>query len=177
MEQAIPSLPVEPVVTPQPSVNVTGVYARRHAYDSLLSSSRTGSEPRAPVDPQSMGTERATSGDVSPTRDNAPPSVTIRPAPQSASATQCPHWAALRASIIPSEGSPSSNFNPTREYFTANVVLFRQPPYILSQRTASAFVVDDVSYSCAEQFMMAEKARFFHDNRALELILSTSEPK
>ena len=54
VEQAIPTLPVEPVVTPQPSVNVTGVSALRRADDLLLSSSRTGSEPRAPVDTQSM---------------------------------------------------------------------------------------------------------------------------
>ena len=177
VKQAIPTLPVEPTVTPQPSVNVTGVSACRRAGDSLLSSSRIGSDPRAPVDPQSMGAERTTFGDVSPTRNNAPPPVTGRSATRSASATQCPHRAALRASAIPSEGSPSSNFTPTHEYSTANVVLFWRPPYIFSQWTASAFVDNDVLYCCAEQFMMAEKARFFHDNRALELILSTSEPK
>ena len=90
VEQAIPTLPFEPVVTPQPSVNVTGVSARRHADDSLLSSRRTGSEPSAPVDPQLMGAEGATSRWVSPTRDNAPPPVTVRPPPRSTSATQCP---------------------------------------------------------------------------------------
>ena len=79
------------------------------ADDSLLSSSRTGFELRAPVDPQSMGAERATYGDVSPTRDNSPPPMTVRPAPRSTSATQCPHRAALRASTIPSEISPPSN--------------------------------------------------------------------
>ena len=124
-----------------------------------------------------MGAERATFGDVSPTGDNAPPPVTVRPAPRSASATQCPHRAALRASTISCEGTPPSNFNPTREYSTGNVVLFWQPPSIFPQWTSSALVVDDVSYSCAEQLMMAEKARLFHDNRALELILSTSEPR
>ena len=124
-----------------------------------------------------MGAERTTFGDVSPTRNNAPPPVTGRSATRSASATQCPHRAALRASAIPSEGSPSSNFTPTHEYSTANVVLFWRPPYIFSQWTASAFVDNDVLYCCAEQFMMAEKARFFHDHRALKLILSTSEPQ
>ena len=104
VEQVIPTLPVEPVVTPQPSVNATGVSARRRVDDPLFSPSRTGSEPPAPVDPQLMGAERATSGDVSPTRDNAPPPVTVRPAPRSASATQCPHRAALRASVIPLQG-------------------------------------------------------------------------
>ena len=72
VEKAIPTLPVEPVVTPQPSANVPGVSVRRRADDSLLSSSRTGSEPRAPDDPQSIGAERATFGDVLPTRDSCP---------------------------------------------------------------------------------------------------------
>ena len=169
VEQAIPTLPVEPGVTPLPPVNITGVSARRRADDSLLSSNRNGSEPRAPVDPQSMGAERAISGDVSPTRNNAPPPVTARLAPWSALATQCPQRAALRASTIPSESSAPSIFNPTREYSTGNVVLFWQLSSILSQWTASAFVVDDVSYSCAEKFVMAVKGRLFHDHRALQL--------
>ena len=177
VEQAIPTLPVEPVVTSQPPVNVTGVSARRRADDSLLSTSKTGYDFRAPVDPQSMGSERVTSGDVSPTRDNTPPPVTVTPTPRFPSATQCPHRAALRASTIPSDGPVPSNFNHTRDYSTGNVVLFWQPPSIFSQWTALEFVVDDVSYSCAEHFMMAEKARLFHDHRALELILSTSEPQ
>ena len=64
VKQAIPTLPVETVVTPQPSVNVTGVSARRRADDSLLSPRGTGSEPRAHVEPQSMGAEIPHSGDV-----------------------------------------------------------------------------------------------------------------
>ena len=88
--RAIPTLPVEPVVIPQPPVNVTGASAHRRGDETLVSSSRTGSEPRAPVYHQSMGAERATSSEVSPTRDNAPPPVTVRPTSRPASANQCP---------------------------------------------------------------------------------------
>ena len=48
---------------------------------------------------------------------------------------------------------------------------------MFSQWTASAFVVEDASYSSVEQIIMAKKARFFHNHRALELILSTPEPQ
>ena len=92
-EQAMPTLPVEAVVSPRPPVNATGVSARRRADDSPLSSSRTGSEPRALVDPQSMGAERPHSGDVSPTRNNASLLVTVKSALRPASATQCPQRA------------------------------------------------------------------------------------
>ena len=56
-------------------------------------------------------------------------------------------------------------------------MLVWQPPSNLSQWTASAFVVDDVSYFCTEQFVMDAKARLCHDNHALKLMLSTSEPQ
>src|SRR5438045_333044 len=51
-----------------------------------------------------------------------------------------------------------------------------------SQWYPSPFVIEGVSYTCAEQYMMAEKARFFFgahgDNaRILDAIMSTSSPK
>ena len=69
-----------------------------------------------------------------------------------------------------------SAFDPSLEYSTDNVVLFWQPPSYFSQWSLSLFVVDGVSYSCAEQFMMAEKARLFKDHRAVELITSSPHP-
>ena len=54
-------------------------------------------------------------------------------------------------------------------------MLFWQPPSCFSLWSPSSFVVDDVSYSCAEQFMMAEKARLFQDRRAEELIMSSPD--
>ena len=55
-------------------------------------------------------------------------------------------------------------------------MLFWQPPSCFSQWSPSSFVVYDVSYSCAEQFMMAEKVRLFQDRCAEELIMSSPDP-
>ena len=61
-------------------------------------------------------------------------------------------------SSAPGDSAPSV-FDPTLEYSTERVVLFWQPPFYFSPRFPSSVGVDDVSYSCAEQYMMAEKAR------------------
>ena len=47
----------------------------------------------------------------------------------------------------------------------------------LSQWWPSGFVVDETRYSCAEQYMMAEKARFFGDEEARVKILQAKHPK
>lgn len=44
-------------------------------------------------------------------------------------------------------------------------MLFWPPPSRFSQWFPSSFAVDNVSYSCAEQFTIAEKARLFQDHR------------
>ena len=75
-----------------------------------------------------------------------------------------------------SDGLAPSTFDPSLEYSADKLVLFWQPPSFFSQWSPSSFVVDDVSYSCAEQFMMAEKARRLNDHRAVELIMSSSDP-
>ena len=75
-----------------------------------------------------------------------------------------------------SEGLAPSVFDPSLEYPTDNVVLFWQPPSYFSQWSPSLIVVDGVSYSCAEQFMMAEEVRLFKDRRAVELIMSSPDP-
>ena len=54
-------------------------------------------------------------------------------------------------------------------------MLFWQPPSCFSQWSPPSFIVD-LSYSCAEQLMMAEKARLFQDRRAEELIVSSADP-
>ncbi len=46
----------------------------------------------------------------------------------------------------------------------------------LSQWWMSPFQVGDVSYTCAEQYIMAEKARMFGDNANLERILESEDP-
>ena len=57
-----------------------------------------------------------------------------------------------------------------------DVVLFWQTPSGFSQWTLSPFTVDVVEYSCAEQFMMASKARLFGDDSTLSAILATDDP-
>lgn len=47
----------------------------------------------------------------------------------------------------------------------------------LSQWWRCSFTVDGVAYSCAEQYMMAEKARMFGDQDMLEKIMEADEPK
>ena len=47
----------------------------------------------------------------------------------------------------------------------------------LSQWWSSKFEVDGVEYCCAEQFMMAEKARMFGDEEMLQKIMETTIPK
>lgn len=45
-----------------------------------------------------------------------------------------------------------------------------------SQWAPSTFVIDNVKYTCAEQYMMAQKAKLFGDLDAYKAILSTSDP-
>ncbi|MGE6226702.1 NADAR family protein [Paenibacillus chitinolyticus] len=46
-----------------------------------------------------------------------------------------------------------------------------------SQWWRSGFIVDDESYTCTEQYMMAEKARLFGDEKMLEAIMNANHPK
>ena len=62
-------------------------------------------------------------------------------------------------------------------YMNDEVVLFWQPPSGFSQWTLSPFTVDLVEYSCAEQFMMASKARLFGDDSTLSAIFATDDPR
>ena len=46
-----------------------------------------------------------------------------------------------------------------------------------SQWHLISFVIDGTTYNCCEQYMMAEKARFFNDKESEVLIMGTDEPK
>jgi ribA/ribD-fused uncharacterized protein len=46
-----------------------------------------------------------------------------------------------------------------------------------SQWQGCRFVIDGVAYNCAEQYMMAEKARLFGDDEALKQILAAKSPR
>lgn len=53
--------------------------------------------------------------------------------------------------------------------------LFYRGPF--SQWFGSRFVVDGIEYVCAEQYMMAEKARLFGDDHRLKRIMATAYPR
>lgn len=46
-----------------------------------------------------------------------------------------------------------------------------------SQWHSSPFEIDGIKYNCAEQWMMAEKARMFKDDESLKKIMALSSPK
>ena len=52
----------------------------------------------------------------------------------------------------------------------------KQMKACLSQWFPCSFLVDDIYYNCAEQFMMAEKARLFHDEDVLQKIMQAYDP-
>ena len=62
-------------------------------------------------------------------------------------------------------------------YISDDVVLFWQRIPVFSQWTLSPLTVDLGEYSCAEQFMMASKARLFGDDSALSAMLATDDPR
>ncbi len=66
--------------------------------------------------------------------------------------------------------------HPDQLVETDRFVFFWKPPAVFSQWTRSHFAVEGVTYTHAEQFMMAEKARLFGDQPMLGLILASPEP-
>jgi len=58
------------------------------------------------------------------------------------------------------------------------MVLFWHPPAVYGQWTFSPFTVDGHTYTCAEQWMMAEKARLFGDAKVeREILQSGHDPR
>lgn len=71
----------------------------------------------------------------------------------------------------------NDDFDGSQVIETGTMVLFWQPPGVFGQWTDSVFEVDGVTYGCAEQFMMAEKARLFGDAPTRAKILASSSPR
>ena len=70
----------------------------------------------------------------------------------------------------------STAFDPSLKYSTDKAVLLWQPPSFFPPWSLSSFAVDDVLYSCAERYMMAENTRLFQDHQAVGLIMSPLIP-
>ena len=150
--------------------------------ESQLSSSRTGSEPPAPFGPgqRSSGAVREPSGDFLPTGNGDTEPVYVEPDSPRAPGAQCSQRSTLappHTATAVTDDSTYSVFDPTLEYSTERVVLFWQPPSYFSQWSPSVFVIDEVTYSCAEQYMMAEKARLFLDHDTAERIMASPDPR
>ena len=83
---------------------------------------------------------------------------------------------ALSPPFVPLEHAYAA-YDASLTYINDDVVLLWHPPSAFSQWTLSPFTVDLVEYNCAEQFMMASKARLFGDDTALSPILATKDPR
>ena len=82
----------------------------------------------------------------------------------------------LRPPFVPLEHAYAT-YDASLTYISDDVVLFWHSPSVFSQWTLSPFTVDYVEYDCAEQFMMASKARLFGDDTALSAILASDDPR
>jgi ribA/ribD-fused uncharacterized protein len=58
---------------------------------------------------------------------------------------------------------------------TESFTFFWNGPF--SQWHPARFSIEGVQYNCAEQYMMAEKARYFRDEAALEAIMAAAHPR
>ena len=56
-------------------------------------------------------------------------------------------------------------------------MLFWQPPSCFSKWSPPSFHVDDVSYSCVGQVVMAEKIGLSHDHRAVQLLMPSPDSR
>ena len=82
----------------------------------------------------------------------------------------------LRPPFVPLEHAYAA-YDASLTYISDDVVLFCHPPSVFSQWTPSPFTVDLVEYNCAEQFMVASKARLFGDDTALSATLASDDPR
>ena len=71
----------------------------------------------------------------------------------------------------------STKFTGAEVVVTESFVFFWKPPAVFGQWTMSDFESDGIHYNCAEQYMMAEKARLFEDHGALSKILASESPR
>ena len=71
----------------------------------------------------------------------------------------------------------TTKFTGAEVVVTEDCFFFWKPPAVFGQWTMSGFEVDGISYNCAEQYMMAEKARLFEDQDALSKIMASESPR
>jgi ribA/ribD-fused uncharacterized protein len=80
--------------------------------------------------------------------------------------------------IVTLRAAVSVGWRPKYLYFWGHTANGEQiGKHVLSQWWPSTFDVDDLTYSSAEQFMMAEKARLFGDELTRQRIMANSSPR
>ena len=135
----------------EPSARTHNTNAATELSTRYGTSATLGQHKACPDRDDSERTRPVTTTSASPLHDLSPPFVPLELA-----------YAAYDASLT---------------YISDDVVLFWHPPSAFSQWTLSPFTVDLVEYNCAEQFMMASKARLFGDDTMLSAILTTKDPR
>ena len=94
--------------------------------------------------------------------------------------------AATTKNVISGAGAVQPAASTNRSMITASnagggesdwCVAFWHAPHWGAQWLKCEFVVDGITFNCAEQFMMYQKAKLFNDRRTAEHILTLTEPK
>ena len=146
--------------------------------DPPHSSGARCSEPPAPMHNANatadVSTRDGTSAAFGQRNDCQDRDDTERTRPVTAPSVPPPHY--LRPPFVPLEHAYAA-YDASLTYITDDVVLFWHTPSVFFQWTPSPFTVDLVEYTCAEQFMMASKARLFGDDTALSAILASDDPR
>lgn len=145
------TLPVKPVVIPQPLIRSGGL---SNADQWHLSSSRSALDPSAPLDLRPVGAARAHFGHFKPTSDCVTRPGSMRPDSSREPKARCCHTTTLQApqtAMAVTDGSaPSVDHN--LQFSTQ----FCQPPSHFPQVVLIVVVIDGVSYSCTKQYIVAE---------------------
>ena len=142
------------------------------------SSWTSGSEPPAPLHTTNATAELISwnGNPANPSQVNACPTRDDSEQTRPATTPSVPHSDTLSPSFTLLERA-YDDYDPSPTYMSDDMALFRHPPSIFSQWTQSPFTVNLVGYNCAEQFMMASKARLFGDDMALSAILASDDPR
>ena len=112
-------------------------------------------------------------------RPGQPNACPVRDEPEwtrSAITPSVPQLHALRPFLTPLERA-YNEYGSSLTYISDDVVLVWHPLLAFSQWTQSQFIVDFVGYNCAEQFMVASKARLFSGDTALSALFASNDPR
>ena len=164
-------------VTPRHFLDAENAFLNREE-DPAHSLWASSSEPPAPRHNTNVTAELSASYGTSATlgQHNACPDRDDSERGRPATTPPVPPSLGISPPFTPLEHAIAT-YDASLTYISDDVVLFWHPPSAFSQWTPSPFIVDFVEYNCAEQFMMASKARLFGDDTALSAILASHDPR